>query len=42
MTYAASTEKEQTGDRETVNFWYLWGGDEASEYTGSNYTLSPV
>lgn len=30
MTYAASTEKEQTGDRETVNFWYLWGGDEAS------------
>lgn len=30
MTYAASTEKEQTGDRETMNFWYLWGGDEAS------------
>lgn len=24
-----TTETAASGDRETVNFWYLWGGDEA-------------
>ncbi len=31
-TSAAAAETpaaESTGDKETVNFWYLWGGDEA-------------
>jgi multiple sugar transport system substrate-binding protein len=26
---AASDGQASSGDRETVNFWYLWGGDEA-------------
>ena len=26
---ATTAAAETSGDRETVNFWYLWGGDEA-------------
>lgn len=27
---ASAEEEESSGDREVVNFWYLWGGDEAA------------